>query len=91
MLTERFVYDQITIMEEGQIQLRKARIISDDEVELNRIFHREVISPGDDVSLFPERVRDIAKVVWTDDVVSKFLVNKKSRELAMIADLKERI
>ena len=91
MLTEKTVYDQITILEDGQIQLRRSRVILDDGTELNRVYYREVIVPGQDVSGYPARVQDVAAVVWTPEVVAEFEAASKAKSEAMLASLKEQI
>ena len=71
MLTEQTIIDKMEILEDGQIQVRKARVIYDNGVEISRTFHRHVIDPGRDVAADqPDgRVKRVAGAVWTKDVV----------------------
>ena len=73
MITERSVVDNITILEDGQMQIRRADIVERDGVEIARSFHRHVISPGQDVSSEDPRVRAIADVVHTSEVIVAFI------------------
>lgn len=80
-LSEKVVYDSITILEDGQIQLRRARIIIDDDgvTEISRQFHRQVLEPGQDVTQFPVRVGAICNLIWTSQVVADYLAAKAAR------------
>jgi hypothetical protein len=72
-LSETIIIDQITVLDDGQMLLRTANIISRDGVEIAKVYHREVIRPGQDVSGHSGRVRDIASVVHSDEVIKAFL------------------
>lgn len=80
-LTQRTVYDSITILEDGQIQLRRARVILDDDgvTEISRQFHREVLEPGQDVATLPGRVRAVCNIVWTPQVIMDYETEKAAR------------
>ena len=80
-LSQRISYDSITILEDGQISLRRARIILDDDgvTEISRQFHREVLEPGQTLSAFPTRVQNIAEVVWSPTVIAAYTVAKAAR------------
>lgn len=71
-LTEETKIDRMEILEDGQIQVRKARIIYDDGKEISRTFHRHVIDPGRDVAAdqTDARVKAVAEAVWTPEVVA---------------------
>lgn len=70
MITKRQVIGKIEILEDGQIQLREDTIIEEDGVELNRRYHRRVLEPGQDVSGETSRLRQVAGVVWTPEVIA---------------------
>ena len=72
-LTEESIDDLIETIENGSLQIRKARIISDDGVEVSRTFHRHVLHPGADTSGESQRVKDISAAVWTQEVVTAWL------------------
>ena len=80
-ITKETVVDKIEVLEMGQVQVRTATIIKEDDAELNRTFHRHVLVPrtksgdtwGDtDISGEDARVQAIANATWTDDVKSAF-------------------
>ena len=68
MITERSTIDNITILEDGQIQVRRADIVYRDDIEIARNFHRHVISPGQDTSGEDEKVRRVVGVIHTKAV-----------------------
>jgi hypothetical protein len=72
MINERTIIDNITVLEDGQIQVRRADIIERDGVEIARNFHRHVISPGQDISGEDEKVRRVAGAIHTKTVVDAF-------------------
>ena len=51
------------------IQLRTATVVLKDGEEIGRQYHREVFSPGDDVTSAPQEVKDIAGALWTAGVI----------------------
>lgn len=73
MLEERTVIDQITVLEDGQIQVRQAAKVYRDGVEIAKTYHRHVVSPGDDPAGEDARVRLVAKTIHTQAVVDAFL------------------
>ena len=48
--SKTIVVDKIEVLEMGQIQVRTATVVAEDETELSRSFHRQVLHPGDDTS-----------------------------------------
>ena len=71
-LTERTEISSCDVLVDGQIQVRTDSIIERDGVEISRIHHRHVIVPGDDVSIEDAKIRTIAGVVHTADVISAY-------------------
>ena len=51
-LAKTTTVDKIEVLEMGQLQVRRATIISEDGVELSRTFHRHVLEPGADWDAF---------------------------------------
>lgn len=72
MITETKVVDKIEVVNGMFIQVREANIIEKDGVEIAKTYHRWSFSPLDDVSEQPQQVQDIAKLVWTDEVVAQY-------------------
>jgi hypothetical protein len=75
------IVDKIEVLEMGQVQVRTATVIKEDDAELSRSFHRHVLQPrtksgdtwGDtDISGEDARVQAIANATWTDDVKSAY-------------------
>ena len=79
-LTEESIDDLIETIENGSLQVRKARIISDNGVEISRTFHRHVVAPGDDVSGESQRVKDISAAVWTQEVIIAYQAAQAAQE-----------
>ena len=78
MITEKTVYDAITILEDGQIQLRRARVILDsDGTEISRQFHRQVLEPGQNVTMFPSRIQAVCQTLWTPQVIADYQAAKE--------------
>ena len=79
-LTEKKVIDLIQITENGSLQIREANVIEKDGIIIAKTFHRYVLSPGDDVSDKEQRIKDIAAIVWTADVIREYqeLINKST-------------
>ena len=76
-ITKETVVDKIEVLEMGQVQVRTATVIKEDDKELSRSFHRHVLAPrtktddtwGDtDISGEDARVQAIANATWTDEV-----------------------
>ena len=57
------------------IQVREVTIITKDDVEIARTYHRWSFNPGNDVSKMPQEVKDIAAVVWTEEVVNNYILS----------------
>lgn len=73
-LTEQSVIESITILEDGQMEIRRADKIFKDGVGIEGFakLHRHVLAPGDDLTGQDARVSKIAKAVWTLAVVKKY-------------------
>jgi uncharacterized protein len=80
-ITKETVVDKIEVLEMGQVQVRTATVIKEDNTELNRQFARHVLNPriksGDtwedtDISGEDARVQAIANATWTSDVKSAY-------------------
>lgn len=68
MITKR-LSQVLTILEDGQIQLREDTIFEEDGIELFRQHHRRVLEPGQDVSAESKRIKDVSSVIWTQEVI----------------------
>jgi hypothetical protein len=64
--------DQITIQENGIILYREATKIIEDGVELTKTYHRTSLTPGQDITNQPQKVKDICETVWTEEVIAAY-------------------
>mgnify|MGYP003109349134 CR=1 FL=1 len=65
--------DKIEIVGDFKIlQIREATVISENNIELSKSFHRYTLSPDQDVSNQPDDIQGIANVVWTDDIKKNY-------------------
>jgi hypothetical protein len=69
MITKEVGIDQITITENGIILYREATRIIEDGKELTKTYHRSSLTPGQDITNQPQRVKDICETVWTEEVI----------------------
>ena len=65
MITELSVIDIIEVLEDGQIQVRRADKVLRDGVEIAKTYHRHVLAPGDDLTGQDAKVVAIATAAWT--------------------------
>jgi len=79
--SERIEYKE-EILPNQVIQLRTATVVLKDGEEVGRQYHREVFSPGDDVTSAPQEVQDIAGALWTPEVVAAYADSTAEQELA---------
>jgi hypothetical protein len=66
------VLDQITVTENGVIFYREATKIIEDGKELTKTYHRTSLTPGQDITNQPQKVKDICNTVWTAEVISAY-------------------
>jgi hypothetical protein len=71
-LIEKTIIDKIELTEVNTIQIRTATSIIKDGVEIARTYHRNVLSPGDDISKEDLKVQAIANAIWTEEVVNAY-------------------
>ena len=70
--TEQTVISAITILEDGQLQIRRSRRIFDGPTMLAEQYHRHVRVPGDDTTQEDARVQAVAGLLWTPAVVQAY-------------------
>jgi hypothetical protein len=67
--------DKIEVVDVGDwkvVQVRTATIITEDGTELNRSFHRHVVTPADDWSSESTEVQAICDAVHTDAAIAAY-------------------
>ena len=72
MLTEQTVISAITILEDGQLQIRRSRRVFDGTVMIAEQYHRHVVVPGDDVQNEDARVKAVATLLHTPAVIAVY-------------------
>ena len=71
-ITKEAVIDQITVTENGIILYREATRIMEDCTELTKTYHRNSLTPDQDLTDVPEKVVAICNTVWTQDVIDAY-------------------
>jgi hypothetical protein len=72
-ITKEIIEDKIEIVGDYKnVQVRTATVIKEDGVELNRSFHRHVLSCLDDISGQSAEVQAICNAVWTDELKAAY-------------------
>jgi DNA-binding transcriptional LysR family regulator len=71
-LTKTTTVDQITVTENGVVLYREATRIMEDGTELTKTYHRNSLTPAQDLTGVPEKVVAICNTVWTADVIAAY-------------------
>jgi len=71
-ITKETVIDQITVTENGIILYREATRIMEDGTELTKTYHRNTLTPAQDLTGVPEKVVAICNTAWTADVIDAY-------------------
>jgi hypothetical protein len=77
-LEKNTVIDKIEIVENGTVQVRQATIITEDDNQISRTFHRWCIAPGEDYSAQEQQVQDICKVTHTPEVIAAYQAQQEA-------------
>ena len=71
-LTEQIVISAITILEDGQLQIRRSMRVFDGPEMIAEQYHRHVLDPADPLPPSEDaRVRAVAQLLWTPSVVAE--------------------
>lgn len=79
-LEKQIAISQITILEDGQIQVQQVTRFMEDGVELSHSFHRHVLIPGQDISNEDLRVKTAANAFHTPAVIAAFKAAEAARQ-----------
>jgi hypothetical protein len=71
-LTEKVEIDQIEIVRDWNIQVRRCTTIERDGEFVSNSFHRWVLTPDSDISDQEQKVKDIANAAWTPEVKAAY-------------------
>ena len=77
-LTKTTNVDQITVTENGTVLYREATRIMEDGNEISKTYHRTSLTPGQDLTGVPDKVKAVAQVAWTEDVVNAYAVAQQA-------------
>ena len=71
-LTKQTVVDQITVNENGIVLYREATRIMEDGNEISKTYHRNSLTPAQDLTGVPANVVAICNTVWTPSVIEAY-------------------
>jgi hypothetical protein len=71
-LEKQIEVDQIEVTQNGSVQVRTATKTIENDTVISLLFHRHVVSPGDDYSNEDARVQAICAATHTKDVVDAY-------------------
>jgi len=71
-ITKTTSVDQITVTENGIILYREATRIMEDGNELTKSYHRNSLTPGQDLTGIPANVVAICNVAWTAEIIAAY-------------------
>ena len=83
-ITKETAVDQITVTENGTILYREATRIMEDGTELTKTYHRNSLTPAQDLTGVPEKVVAICNTAWTQDVIDAYKASKVEDEPAQV-------
>jgi len=78
-LTKTTAVDQITVTENGIILYREATRIMEDDKEISKTYHRNSLTPGQDLTGVPANVVAHCNTAWTADVVAAYQAAQTER------------
>lgn len=77
-LTKSTNVDQITVTENGIILYREATRIMEGGTELTKTYHRNSLTPAQDLTGVPEKVVAICNTAWTPEVIAAYQAAQRS-------------
>lgn len=73
MLEKVEVIDKIEVLEDGQIQVRRATKIMENGKQIGSpTYHRWVLAPDADLTEQEDKVKKVSEAVWTQEVKDKY-------------------
>ena len=81
-LTKSTAVDQITVCENGTILYREATRIMEDGNQISQTYHRNSLTPGQDLTGVPANVVAHCNTAWTADVVAAYQAAQTERATA---------
>ena len=80
-LTKETVVDQITVTENGIVLYREATRIMEDGNQLSKTYHRNSLTPAQDLTGLPANVVAICNVAWTPSVIAAYQAQVAASQL----------
>jgi len=71
-LTKSTAVDQITVTENGIILYREATSFLEDGVAITKTYHRNSLTPGQDLTGVPANVVAHCNAAWTAEVIAAY-------------------
>ena len=81
MIEKQIAISQITMLEDGQIQVQQVTRIIEDGIELSHSFHRHVLHPGQSLVNEDPRVRAHAALAHTPTVIAAWNTAEAARRV----------
>ena len=81
-LTKTTTVDQITVTENGVILYREATSFLEDGVAITKTFHRNSLTPGQDLTGVPANVVAHCNTAWTAEVIAAYQAAQAERATA---------
>ena len=78
-LTKQTVIDQITVTENGIVLYREATRIMEDGNEISKTYHRNSLTPAQDLTGVPANVVAICNAAWTAECVAAYQAAEAAR------------
>ena len=72
MLTATTGISVISILEDGQLQVRRSRRVYDGAEMIAEQYHRHVVAPGDNLNQEDPRVKAVATLLHTPEVIAAY-------------------
>lgn len=66
------VVDQIIVNEDGSILYREATVTIENEVQIEKTYHRTSLTPGQDLAGQPREVVAVCNATWTPEVIAAY-------------------
>jgi hypothetical protein len=79
-MIEKAVTQQVTVLEDGQLQVLTITAIVEDGKEIARNNHRKVVAPGDDISGEVGLVKEVAEKIHTKERKDAFTAKRAKQE-----------
>jgi hypothetical protein len=80
-LTKEVAVDQITVIENGIVLVRKTTTIKENDVVISKQYHRTSFAPEDDISSQPTNVKAICAVAWTPEIIAAYKEQQEANQL----------